>query len=315
MVRLSGQGMSEHCAAEVAEEQSAAATAVAEPPAEDQPADDQPIEEQAAADGEAEEETAGEPEPMEEQPASDDAPAEQPGPDEQYQQKLANARQWCAEAAVARITAEKQLADAKAAVKSAKAEEEQAVGRLEGLIRDSGRTLELFDRAAPPETDVGSEDGADVATAESWRNVPIASLGDKSDGLTEKRVEKLEQTGLDTIGKLADFTAVHGTQWYREIKGFGAKAAEAIDNAMDRYWQTHQVPQVQSPAEETAEPQTEQSVTAKLLVDVDELGKVQGDVIQGVFDADGDLIATTDTGESVYLEPEEYEVIDSPQQQ
>lgn len=69
-----------------------------------------------------------------------------------------------------------------------------------------------------------------AATGEdAWRDAPIVDLE-----LSASILAKLTEAGLDTVGKLADWTA--SGKELTDIKGIGAQSSETIADALEKFW-------------------------------------------------------------------------------
>jgi len=125
--------------------------------------------------------------------------------------------------------------DLKEQARSAKKEWEDAVDQLGSTIDARTRSLPLFDRnqgpAEQPEQPPAPETRQEK---QSWRDVRLDSLS--AAGLTSNRLKTLASAEIETIGDLVDFQGKHGETWARQIKGFGAKAREVLDDALDAFW-------------------------------------------------------------------------------
>jgi hypothetical protein len=67
---------------------------------------------------------------------------------------------------------------------------------------------------------------------EVWRQTPVAELG-----LSEGVVGILSEHGLDTVGKLADYTAAG--KKLTDLPHMGEKKAESVTAALERFWREH----------------------------------------------------------------------------
>lgn len=74
--------------------------------------------------------------------------------------------------------------------------------------------------------------------SEAWRSTPVSILT-SAHGLAAPVMLKLEQSGLDTLGKLADWTT--DRKDFTDIPGVGETKAEMIRNALDGYWRDNPV--------------------------------------------------------------------------
>lgn len=100
---------------------------------------------------------------------------------------------------------------------------ETASGSVVDVNGEMVGTLVKSDRQETPE----SED--------EWREFPIEKLG-----LSETTVQKMAEKDIQTVGQLADWTKERGEFWYKDIKGFGPKAADKVSDAMDKFWAKRQ---------------------------------------------------------------------------
>lgn len=127
---------------------------------------------------------------------------------------------------VSRLTDEHE--EAKAAASAVKKRLEAAQDRLNAHIRrvdQAHEDMPLFDRGDP---------GADAdapAEPEAWRSFGIATLADF--GLADTIVSKLTDAGIETIGDLADWTAMKSLT---DIPGVGGATAEKIESALEGFW-------------------------------------------------------------------------------
>lgn len=101
--------------------------------------------------------------------------------------------------------------------KDAKQYFDSAVSNLRAIIRRN---------ADQPELPFADEPQAD----EAWRAVTLESLG-----LSGKLVDILVENDLDTMGKLADYTA--GEKLLTDLNGVGPAKAEEIEAACQKYWE------------------------------------------------------------------------------
>jgi len=82
-----------------------------------------------------------------------------------------------------------------------------------------------------------SAEAADGDDSQAWRSNPIESLCDF--GLAPGIANKLIAEDIKTFGALVDFTSGDGekSKQIEDIKGIGAKAADAIREALSGYWE------------------------------------------------------------------------------
>lgn len=125
------------------------------------------------------------------------------------------------EAESACMADEEAMEESKAELKERKAKYEASVARLRSLVRTLGR-----DRDRPL---LALAEGAQQAGDEQWRATDLGALG-----LTSRISKALCEAGIDTLGKLADYTA--SEKQLTDIEGIGAKAAEDIDAATAAFW-------------------------------------------------------------------------------
>ena len=85
----------------------------------------------------------------------------------------------------------------------------------------------------------------------SWRDVEISYL--TQHGLSESIVNAIEDNGINTIGKLADFTEKNPLT---DLKKIGQAKAEAIEKALESFWAERNRPStVESSEPDTDEPE------------------------------------------------------------
>ncbi|WP_020473356.1 hypothetical protein [Zavarzinella formosa] len=73
---------------------------------------------------------------------------------------------------------------------------------------------------------------------DTWKAVPLSELVEK-DGLPSKVAEILSTNGLDTLGKVTDYTNPNATGWSNQLtdlKGFGPKKLEQWQDACSAFW-------------------------------------------------------------------------------
>lgn len=72
----------------------------------------------------------------------------------------------------------------------------------------------------------------------SWKEIPLAELVKKF-GLSQKAADILAGFGLDTLGKVTDYTNPNANGWCNkltDIKGFGPKKLEEWEAATEAFW-------------------------------------------------------------------------------
>jgi hypothetical protein len=169
-------------------------------------------------------------------------------PSEAHDRQLFEIQAELADAAV-------EIAEAKAATKSAAKRFESLVERYAELKNSEPERLPLFDRETPkpkPATESTSSQPSDQPSTETtpatestpaetpevtpevdpngWRSVSITDLD-----IPAGTAKLLIEAGIDTIGKMADFTATPN-QRLTDVKGIGQGKAERIENAMIAFW-------------------------------------------------------------------------------
>jgi hypothetical protein len=117
--------------------------------------------------------------------------------------------------------------EAKAQAKAAKDAMEAAQKRLNRLIDEASRGPgPLFQNApAAPAT---------AERSEAWRDVRLDTL-DIAPGI----LEKLAEAGIDTIGAVVAHSEAHPNKGLRTIPGIGPEKAEAVADALAKYWEQH----------------------------------------------------------------------------
>lgn len=73
---------------------------------------------------------------------------------------------------------------------------------------------------------------------ETWKLVTLREMVER-DGLPAKVAEILETNGLDTLGKVTNFTAPSASGWIASLtdfKGFGPKKVEQWQDACENFW-------------------------------------------------------------------------------
>ncbi len=191
--------------------------------------------------------------PTETQPDAENAPAgleSRPTQSEATPENLSDwreavleAHRGVAEARSERDDAEDDVAAAKARLKHRQEEFEARVKELEDVILERGQAKLPLDAVGPlpePELTLHMTDAAtgepyaapvpagDPGSDESWRSVPIGDL--QTFGLNPNTVVTLIEEGVNTIGDLS------GCNSLTDIKGIGEKKAEAIEDALERFW-------------------------------------------------------------------------------
>jgi hypothetical protein len=82
------------------------------------------------------------------------------------------------------------------------------------------------------------EDERPILKAEGeWTEVKLDTLPFKP-----RVLKALIKAELTTMGKLADFTALKGEWWWRDIPGIGATAAEEIEEITAKFWAANPQP-------------------------------------------------------------------------
>lgn len=114
------------------------------------------------------------------------------------------------------------------AYKSVKADWEGKAKDLTRLIKKSTEALPLFDRKAEPAPAVATDPDDDA-----WRDEPAAQL--VSFGLSDSIMQALEAADLLTMGDLADWTK-DGRRRVEDIPGIGPAKAEALSDALGKFW-------------------------------------------------------------------------------
>jgi len=97
----------------------------------------------------------------------------------------------------------------------------------------ASRGAESFDAVTMPAA-APAEDKPD----DSWKAVTLRELVEK-DGLPAKVAELLEANGLDTLGKVTEYTDPNASGWCKKLtdfKGFGPKKLEEFEQATANYW-------------------------------------------------------------------------------
>lgn len=179
---------------------------------------------------------------------TDDAPqgSQEPEPTEQqkgealtaFEQRLHDAKEQVSATAL-------HWAETEAANKQAKKDFKSAVDTLEGIVQRGPENYPLFDKAGGNATEAAAD--------ESWREVEISEL----EGLTSGLCSKLYEAGIDTIGKLADYTK-DGQAQITDIDGIGPAAAEKIEGAMTAFWASRPSPVSESDTVATEEAPAEE---------------------------------------------------------
>lgn len=160
--------------------------------------------------------------------------------------------------ALSRATAEWEGKDA--AAKAAKKRMEAANEELIQLVAEARKGLPLFDRprADPPAGMTAEAPAGDAG----WREASISVLHVEH-GLPSAVEAKLRDAGLDTIGRLADFTAADNR--LTDVPGIGPAKAEAVEDALAKFWAARQnfppapLGEAGNPAENADAPQVEES--------------------------------------------------------
>jgi hypothetical protein len=93
------------------------------------------------------------------------------------------------------------------------------------------------------------------AADQDWRDVELVDALGGQPGVTGSLLEKLAEAELRTVGQLSDYlNADGGRQRLTDIKGVGAKKAEAIEEALAAFWARRAA----GPAEEATDGDGEQ---------------------------------------------------------
>lgn len=156
-------------------------------------------------------------------------------------------REWqqnCEDAKEKFVAAALAHAELKAATKIAKAEEEDAMEEYAKLVRQNPETnlaMVAISPARPcdaPIAEVAEAIASDAesptlagqskATPDAWRSTPISCLS----SLTPKLLERLEEAGLTTMGKLEDHRAKIALGHEKWPKGIGEVKITAIEDAI-----------------------------------------------------------------------------------
>lgn len=136
---------------------------------------------------------------------------------------------------------ESQEASAAEAHKDAKKRTEAQQDELNRFIDEleQPRPPTLFDDAAKPESEESEDANAAPAALddESWRKVTVKDLG-ISDAIADKLAAN--EPMLDTLGAIIDYTTAG--RRLTDIAGIGAAKAEAIDEAITKYFADHPRP-------------------------------------------------------------------------
>jgi hypothetical protein len=109
----------------------------------------------------------------------------------------------------------------------------------ERRLLESEKQMELpFDEEGMPLTEENVKAALQHAIDDSWREVPIfEALGSS---LGKRANDALENAGIDTMGKFADFQAKHGEWWSKELKGIGPETVTKLCDAAERFWASRQ---------------------------------------------------------------------------
>jgi len=89
-----------------------------------------------------------------------------------------------------------------------------------------------------PAADLPAAAPAEDKPDDSWKAVTLRELVEK-DGLPAKVAELLEANGLDTLGKVTEYTDPNASGWCKKLtdfKGFGPKKLEEFEQATANYW-------------------------------------------------------------------------------
>jgi len=191
----------------------------------------------------------------------------------------------------------------KAKAKSSKQQLDDATESLSNLI----------EKGPDPQKKLpGMEDGPakPKAAPEAWRKEPIERIGK----LTPTVLKGLKAAKLTTIGAFADRTKKLGAGWFEGVEGVGAKAAEKIDEMFVAFWAANPEFCGDKPKAKKASAkkpkQTPVTVTLKCDVGKWKAGQAIGCLVDKKT---GDVFIgakSVDSPSAVYLDPEEYEVIE-----
>lgn len=119
-----------------------------------------------------------------------------------------------------------ELAAAAAKHKVAKASYESAVAQM----------LRIVDDERNPELPFSDPPSAGEQSPDAWKSVSLREVR----GLGEGELAALAEAGIETIGKMSEYTSQHRLT---DIKGIGDAKAEKIENAMAEYWNEHPIPE------------------------------------------------------------------------
>lgn len=159
------------------------------------------------------------------------APVHTPTPIEDYEARLDDATKR-----VARTALYQAKCDAEA--KQAKAGAKLALEELQAIVNRGPETYPLFDGPTTTATSTAQPHVAEATTDapagdpdddESWRDVEVGELK-----IPTGIVDKLIEAELETVGKLANWTA--SWKLLTDIGGIGQAKAEKIEQALVEFW-------------------------------------------------------------------------------
>ncbi len=134
--------------------------------------------------------------------------------------------------------AQQRMADIKDEYKDAKGIYSSAVQELRTLCRARSEKHPLFDSNKPKPEEQPKLDGTSPQqlplSKDAWRETKIDSID-----LSARYLKAFEESGLTTLGKVADLQVKHGDFWQREVKGLGEKGRDEYADRMATFWETH----------------------------------------------------------------------------
>jgi len=122
--------------------------------------------------------------------------------------------------------------ETKEALKGIRERRESAVSDLAMIKRNDPREIAFRPVASSPSASSTQPKPASITNSgdgEAWKNVPVDTLG-----LPVGIVAALKEADIDTLGKIADYTAAG--KRLTDIANIGTAKAEKIENACAEYW-------------------------------------------------------------------------------
>ena len=189
-----------------------------------------------------------------------------------WKQRIRAISDELAEAALERLEAESRF-------KAAKNREKAIVEQLSEVMKEGPRVMPLFDQpsghgvevadSVAPDAQTWAESGGPVVieprTDDAWRSVHISELQ-----LKPKLQERLEEAGVDTIGRLEDLRAEISQGREKWPKGIGKAKITEIEDAVIAWLSKNRDAQVLAEAKAQVQAETVQDEAAEPSANVEE---------------------------------------------